>query len=90
MATETALLEGIREVRERLNALETLALEQAQEAGRTFSTAEVARCVGCTPEALSRWARVSGVGAERDGFRLVGRISKLWRWAPVEEEEVSQ
>ena len=87
MATETALLEGIRAVRERLNALETLAMEQAQATARTFSTAEVARCVGCTPEALSRWARVSGIGSERDGFRLVGRISKLWRWVPVEEEE---
>ena len=87
MATETALLEGIRAVRERLNALETLAMEQAKETGRTFSTAEVARLTGFTSEALSRWARLSGVGSERDGFRLVGRISKLWRWAPVEEEE---
>jgi hypothetical protein len=82
MAAE-ALLTGIREIRRQLEALETLASEEAA-ATRELTTPEVARLLGLSPEGLTHWARSAGIGASRDGFRLVRRSGSgprpHWIW----------
>ena len=75
--------------RKRLQNLEALLadLPMASPRPKTFSTWAVARILNLTPTALSIWAKRHGVGACRDGWRLVCREegSGYWRWLPIEE-----
>jgi hypothetical protein len=87
MATAEAVLTGLREVRRQLQALEAL-VERDAATDRTFTTPELARLLRVTPEALNSWARRAGIGAVRDGFRVVGRFGNgprpSWLWKAVQ------
>lgn len=52
----------------------------------TIGTGEVAKLTGRNLKALCTWAERNGIGAHRDGFRVVGRCGVFWRWAPVAQE----
>ena len=87
LQTEQCLRTEVASMRRRLEHIEALLKErQAGEAPTTISSRELAARLGITSVALAFWARNHGVGACRDGYKVIGRLPGHrggWRWAPV-------
>ena len=87
LQTEQCLRTEVATIRRRLEHIEALLEEkEGDEPPTTISSRELATKLHISPQALAFWARNHGVGAVRDGFRVVGRLPGYrggWRWAPA-------
>lgn len=86
LSVEHAAVHAVRDLRQRLDALESL-LRQASDlpAEQPHTTTVVARELNLTVEALTSWARVHAPGSIRDGWQLIGRQPgrRAWWWRRV-------